>query len=124
MHKNGGAIAGATADLYTTPGASTADNGASFTVTVTNSLGSVTSAAAVLTVISAAATSDVVTYKNDLARTGQNLNETTLTPANVNPAGFGKLRFLATDGKVDAQPLYLHGLSIARNAARCRVRGE
>jgi len=55
-------------------------------------------------VISAAATSDVVTYKNDLARTGQNLNETTLTPANVNPAGFGKLRFLATDGKVDAQP--------------------
>ena len=83
-----------------------------------------TSAAAVLTVISAAATSDVVTYKNDLARTGQSLNETTLTPANVNPAGFGKLRFLATDGKVDAQPLYLHGLSIARNAARCRVRGE
>jgi outer membrane protein assembly factor BamB len=52
-------------------------------------------------------------YKNDLARTGQNLTETVLTPANVNSAGFGKLRFLATDGKVDAQPLYLSGLSVA-----------
>jgi outer membrane protein assembly factor BamB len=52
-------------------------------------------------------------YKNDLARTGQDLTETVLTPANVNSAGFGKLRFLATDGKVDAQPLYLSGLSVA-----------
>jgi len=102
-HKNGGAIAGATTDHYTTPAASAADNGTSFSVTITDSAGSVTSAPA----------SDVVTYKNDLARTGQNLTETTLTPANVNSAGFGKLRFLATDGKVDAQPLYLHGLSIA-----------
>src|SRR2546430_17336732 len=38
---------------------------------------------------------DVVTYKNDLARTGQNLTETGLTPANVKASGFGKLRFLA-----------------------------
>jgi len=55
---------------------------------------------------------DVVTYKNDLARTGQNLTETVLTLANVNASGFGKLRFLATDGKVDAQPLYLAALSV------------
>src|SRR5256886_12319201 len=55
---------------------------------------------------------DVVTYKNDLARTGQNLTETVLTPANVNASGFGKLRFLATDGKVDAQPLYLAALTV------------
>jgi len=55
---------------------------------------------------------DVVTYKNDLARTGQNLTETVLTPANVSAAGFGLLRFLATDGKVDAQPLYLSGLTV------------
>jgi PQQ enzyme repeat len=56
---------------------------------------------------------DVVTYKNDVARTGQNLTETVLTPANVNSAGFGKLRFLGTDGPVDAQPLYLSALSVA-----------
>ena len=55
---------------------------------------------------------DVVTYKNDLARTGQNLTETVLTPAMVNASGFGKLRFLATDGRVDAQPLYLAALSL------------
>src|SRR2546421_5001993 len=55
---------------------------------------------------------DVVTYKNDLARTGQNLTETVLTLATVNASGFGKLRFLATDGKVDAQPLYLAALSV------------
>ncbi|TLY55539.1 MAG: pyrrolo-quinoline quinone, partial [Gammaproteobacteria bacterium] len=55
---------------------------------------------------------DVVTYKNDLARTGENLTETVLTPANVSAAGFGLLRFLATDGKVDAQPLYLSGLTV------------
>ncbi len=56
---------------------------------------------------------DVVTYKNDLARSGANLTESVLTPANVNSSAFGKLRFLATDGKVDAQPLYLSGLTIA-----------
>jgi PQQ enzyme-like repeat protein len=49
----------------------------------------------------------VVTFHNDNARTGQNLSETTLTPGNVNPSSFGKLFIIATDGKVDAQPLYL-----------------
>jgi hypothetical protein len=63
---------------------------------------------------------DVITYKNDLARTGQNLTESVLTLANVSSTGFGKLRFLATDGKVDAQPLYLSALTVggaARNVA-------
>jgi hypothetical protein len=55
---------------------------------------------------------DVITYKNDLARSGANLTESVLTPANVSAAGFGKLRFLATDGKVDAQPLYLSALML------------
>jgi hypothetical protein len=55
---------------------------------------------------------DVITYKNDLGRTGQNLTETLLTLANVKFSTFGKLRFLATDGLVDAQPLYLSALSV------------
>ncbi|HET7757024.1 MAG TPA: PQQ-binding-like beta-propeller repeat protein, partial [Steroidobacteraceae bacterium] len=55
---------------------------------------------------------DVITYKNDPARTGQNLTESLLTLASVNSAGFGKLRLLATDGKVDAQPLYLSALTL------------
>ena len=55
---------------------------------------------------------DVATYKNDVARTGQNLTETTLTLTNVTSATFGLLRTLAVDGKVDAQPLYLSELTV------------
>ncbi|MEM5328163.1 PQQ-binding-like beta-propeller repeat protein [Paraburkholderia sp. JHI2823] len=58
-------------------------------------------------------TASVVTYHNDIARTGQQLAETTLTPANVNAAKFGKIGFYTVDGKVDAQPLYLSQVSIA-----------
>jgi len=55
---------------------------------------------------------DVFTYHNDNARTGQSLNETTLTLTSVNPATFGKLFTLTVDGKVDAQPLYAFAVSI------------
>ena len=55
---------------------------------------------------------DVLTYHNDNARTGQNLNEGILTPANVRMATFGKVGFFAVDGKVDAQPLLLSGVTI------------
>src|SRR5436189_4096348 len=56
---------------------------------------------------------DVLTYHNDNARTGQNLNETILSPANVNWPQFGLLRVLATQGLVDAQPLYASGVTIS-----------
>jgi outer membrane protein assembly factor BamB len=55
---------------------------------------------------------DVVTYHNDAARTGQNLNESFLTPANITMTMFGKLGFLPVDGKVDAQPLYLSAVAM------------
>jgi hypothetical protein len=55
---------------------------------------------------------DVLTYKNDLARTGQNLTESVLTPSNVNSASFGLQRTLPADGKVDATPLYLSALTV------------
>jgi hypothetical protein len=58
---------------------------------------------------------DVTTYHNDNARTGQNLTETTLSPGNVSSSSFGLLRNLSVDGKVDAEPLYLSHLSIAGN---------
>jgi hypothetical protein len=55
---------------------------------------------------------DVLTYHYDNQRTGQNLNETALTPANVNSTKFGKLGEFPVDGRVDAQPLYLSQVSI------------
>ncbi|MFM0735899.1 pyrrolo-quinoline quinone [Paraburkholderia xenovorans] len=55
---------------------------------------------------------DVLMHHNDLGRTGQMLAETTLTLTNVNSASFGKVAFLAADGKVDAQPLFVTSLSI------------
>jgi hypothetical protein len=111
--KNGAAIAGATTASYTTPAATNSDNGSSFTVIVTNTLGSQTSDSAALTVTAASAGTDVATYKYDAMRTGQDLTETILTPTNVASSTFGKLRNLLVDGLVDAQPLYLSKLSVA-----------
>lgn len=55
---------------------------------------------------------NVTTNHNDNARTGQNLNETTLTTSNVNVSNFGKLFWRTVDGYIFAQPLYVSGLSI------------
>ncbi|MHB8814581.1 MAG: pyrrolo-quinoline quinone, partial [Steroidobacteraceae bacterium] len=55
----------------------------------------------------------MTTYRDDIGRTGANLTETVLTPANVNSSSFGLLRTLSVDGQVDAQPLYLSQLAIA-----------
>lgn len=55
----------------------------------------------------------VYTQHNDNARTGANLFETTLTPANVNARQFGLLFRHVVDDQVFAQPLFVPNLSIA-----------
>src|ERR1700694_4354364 len=111
--RNASPIAGATAQAYTTGVTTPGDTRSRFAVVVSNASGSTTSRSATLTVATAAAGTDVLTYKNDLSRSGQNLSGTAATPANVASPTFGLLRNLAVDGKVDAQPLYVSQLSVS-----------
>ena len=56
---------------------------------------------------------NVYTRSYDNGRSGANLQETILTPANVNSTSFGKLFTFHTDGEIYAQPLYVSKLAIA-----------
>lgn len=109
------AISGATSSSYTTPPTTTSESGTQYSVVVSNSAGKKTSNAATLTVNAASATTDVLTYHNDIARTGQNLTETILTTTNVTSAKFGKLGFYSVDGLVDAEPLVASNIPIPSN---------
>jgi len=110
-------INGATSASYTTPATSVTDGGAQFRAVVSNSIGAVTSNSATLTVNTSGSVADVLTYHNDIARTGQNLNESILTTSNVNSATFGKLGFYSVDGRVDAEPLYASSVAVPSNGS-------
>ena len=112
--KNGSDITSAASASYTTPVTTAADSGELFRVVVSNTAGNVTSTSATLTVNPGTSDSsvDVITYHYDNGRSGQNLNETTLTPANAKSATFGKKGEFTVDGKVDAQPLYLSQVTV------------
>jgi len=112
--KNGTNITGAIAASYTTPPTTMADSGEKFMVLVSNAVGTTPSSSGTLTVNpSGGLGMDVITYHYDNLRTGQNVNEVTLTPTNVKPATFGKLGEFGVDGLVDGQPLFLSNLVIA-----------
>ncbi len=59
-----------------------------------------------------AAQVSVLTQHNDIGRTGQNVHETSLSPANATPAAFGKLFTRVVDGVIYAQPLYMQNVTI------------
>src|SRR4029077_5813961 len=63
--------------------------------------------------LTAQASVSVTTWRYDTTRTCQNVNETLLSPANVNVSTFGKLYSYSVDGHVYAQPLYIAALPIA-----------
>jgi hypothetical protein len=61
----------------------------------------------------AAVAANITTYHYDDLRTGWNQSETALTPATVAGGQFGLLAQTTVDDQVDAQPLFMAGLSIA-----------
>jgi hypothetical protein len=58
------------------------------------------------------AQTNIVTERYDNARTGANLNETQLNASNVSVNSFGKLWSYTVSGSVQAQPLYVQGVTI------------
>ena len=62
--------------------------------------------------VSAFAQVDVLTQHNDNMRTGANLQETVLTPSNVNKAQFGMLFKRLVDDQLYTQPLLVTGLEV------------
>ena len=110
-YRNGVAIPGATLSSYTIPQTTIGDDGAQFIVTVSNAYGHATSPSTEITV-NPSKSVDVLTYHNDISRTGKNSSEALLMPGNVTSATFGKLNQFPVDGRVDAQPLYLSNVAI------------
>ena len=66
----------------------------------------------------------VTTYHNDSARMGQNLNESILTPGNLNPNEFGLLFVQPLDGYIYAQPLYVPAVSIRKGYWSVSISGN
>jgi hypothetical protein len=57
---------------------------------------------------------NVLTRENDNQHTAQNLQETILTPTNVNSTSFGKVFSYPVDGQIYAEPLYVNSLTMAQ----------
>ena len=66
--------------------------------------------------IAVAHPSDVLTYHNNNSRNGAQTAEATLTPANVNSTGFGKILTFPVDSYLFAQPLYIGGVGMPDGA--------
>jgi hypothetical protein len=94
---------GAQTGLYTAP-----QSAGSCTVTATASSGTAYTAKANVTV----SIINYTTFLGNNARTGAQIQERVLTPANVNSTTFGLAWSMALDGGIWTQPLYLNALTV------------
>jgi hypothetical protein len=92
-NKNATPIGGATSASYTTPATANSDNGAQFTVTVTNSVGKITSSTAALTVT--AATFLLNTNKTSLPFGNVNIGSNTILGVTFTNAGNSNVTVLS-----------------------------
>jgi uncharacterized protein YjdB len=81
--------------------------------TVTASLNGFSSSASVTVSASTSTAVNIPMFHVDQNRSGANLNETVLTPANVTPSSFGKLFSYLVDGYVYGQPLLVSNLTMS-----------
>jgi len=70
------------------------------------------SASASVTIVPLNTFTGVYSWRNDIRLTGQNTQETNLTPSNVNASTFGKLFGCSVDGEIHAQPLYVSNIAV------------
>ena len=95
-------------------------------VTFTGTSGTLTHTANLSLIVASSSTAsatgpDVTTYHYDNTRQGWNAQETNLTLTNVNSTSFGLLGTYPVDGKVDAQPLYVGGLTLQTGTSTHQV---
>lgn len=107
-----GTIVPSTPDLATYTAPASVPSPPTVTITAALQTDSLISASAGVTVISAGDFTGVYSWRNDDALTGQNPQETRLTPLSVSPTTFGKLFACAVDGAIFAQPLYVSNVAI------------
>ncbi len=86
--KNGTSISGATAASYTTPAETTADNGAQFTVVVSNAAGSATSNTATLTVNAAPVAPSITTQPSSITITAGQTATFSVTATGTAPLNY------------------------------------
>src|SRR2546427_251553 len=86
--KNNVAISGATSSAYTTAATTSSDNGAQFTVVVSNSVGSVTSSAAMLSVNAAAVAPSITAQPLSQTVTAGQPASFSVTAAGIQPLSY------------------------------------
>jgi hypothetical protein len=102
--KNGAVIPGATSPTYTTPATKTADNGAQFTVVVSNSAGSATSNAAALTVTVPLPTVASLTLKPTSVVGGAQSSTGTVKLSGPAPAGGAQVLLSSNNSAASVPP--------------------
>lgn len=90
--------------------------GAGAATSVTAAFGGFNSSATVTVTQSSGSSMNIPMFHVDQNRSGANLTETILTPANVTPQSFGKLFSQLVDGYVYGQPLLVSNLTMANSA--------